>query len=52
MSKESDGRMELKVLNPEKIKELREARQAGQEVDVKAELAKEYGEENEQKEVA
>lgn len=52
LSKESDGRMELKVLNPEKIKELREARQAGQEVDVKAELAKEYGEENEQKEVA
>ena len=44
-----EGRMELKVLNPERIKELREAKQAGQDVDIKAELEKE---ENKQEEVA
>lgn len=49
LSKESDGIMELKVLNPERIKELREAKQAGQDVDIKAELEKE---ENKQEEVA
>lgn len=45
LSKESDGKMELKVLNPERIKELREARQAGAEIDIKEELAKENSEE-------
>lgn len=45
LSKESNGIIELKVLNPEKIKELREAKKAGQEVSVKEEIAKEYGEE-------
>lgn len=48
LSKESDGRMELKVLNPERIKELREARQAGAEIDIKEELTKEYGEETQE----
>ena len=37
--------MVLKVLNPEKIAELREAKASGQEVDIHEELAKEYGEE-------
>ena len=46
LSKESNGIIELKVLNPEKIKALREAKQAGQEVSVKDEIAKEYGEKN------
>lgn len=45
LSKESNGRMVLKVLNPEKIAELREAKASGQEVDIHEELAKEYGEE-------
>lgn len=49
LSKESNGRMVLKVLNPEKIAELREAKAAGQDVDIHAELAKEYGEENSEK---
>lgn len=46
LSKESNGRMVLKVLNPEKIKELREAKQAGKNVDIKEELAKEYKEQD------
>ena len=45
LSKESNGRMVLKVLNPEKIAELREAKASGQEVDIHEELAMEYGEE-------
>lgn len=45
LSKESNGRMVLKVLNPEKIAELRAAKASGQEVDIHEELAKEYGEE-------
>ncbi len=48
LSKESDGRMELKVLNPEKIKELREAKKAGQDINIQEELAKEYGEKKEE----
>lgn len=49
LSKESNGRMELKVLNPEKIQQLREAKKAGQDVDIHEELAKVYGEENSEK---
>lgn len=48
LSKESNGIIELKVLNPERIKELREARQAGQEVNVSEEIAKENEEQEEQ----
>lgn len=49
LSKETNGQIELKVLNPEKIKALREAKKAGQEVSVKEEIAKEYGESEEKK---
>ena len=45
LSKESNGRMVLKVLNPERIKELREAKLAGQEVNLQEELAKAENEE-------
>ena len=46
LSKESNGRMQLKVLNPEKIAELREARKRGEEVNVHEEIEKLYPEEN------
>ena len=45
LSKESNGRMVLKVLNPERIKELREAKLAGQEVNLQEEIAKAENEE-------
>lgn len=49
LTKESNGVMTLKVLNPEKIKELREMKQAGKEVNV-SEITKEiYGNEEEAK---
>ena len=48
LSKESFGAIELKVLNPEKIKELREARKAGQEVNVSEEIAKQEAEKKEE----
>ncbi len=44
LSKESNGIIELKVLNPEKIRELREAKKAGQNVSVKEEIEKENNE--------
>lgn len=37
LSKESDGVMELTVLSADKLRELREAKEAGQEVDIHAE---------------
>ena len=40
LSKETNGQINLKVLTPEKINELREARQAGKEVNVQEEIAK------------
>lgn len=52
LSKESYGAIELKVLNPEKIKELREAKKAGQEVSVSDEIAKQEAEANKEKKVA
>lgn len=49
LSKESNGAMILKVLNPEKIKELREQKLAGKEVNV-SEVTKEiYGDESDKK---
>jgi len=45
LSAESNGRMQLKVLNPEKIAELREARKRGEEVNVHEEIEKENNEE-------
>lgn len=49
LSKESNGAMVLKVLNPEKIKELREQKLAGKEVNV-SEVTKEiYGDNSEKK---
>lgn len=48
LSKESEGRMQLKVLNPQKIAELREAHKRGEEVNVHEEIAKLYPEENEE----
>ena len=52
LSKESYGAIELKVLNPEKIKELREAKKAGQEVSVSDEIAKQEAEANKEEKVA
>ena len=52
LSKESYGAIELKVLNPEKIKELREAKKAGQEVNVSEEIAKQEAEANKEEKVA
>ena len=52
LSKESYGAIELKVLNPEKIKELREAKKAGQEVSVRDEIAKQEAEANKEEKVA
>ncbi len=40
LSKESNGRMLLKVLNPEKLAELREAKLSGKDVNIQKELAK------------
>ena len=37
LSKESEGRMELVVLSADKLRELREAKKAGKEVDIHAE---------------
>ena len=51
LSKESNGRMVLKVLNPEKIKELRDAKLAGKEVSIQEEIEK-ANNEKEEKEVA
>ncbi len=48
LSKETNGQIELKVLNPEKIRELREAKKSGKDVNVSEEIAKQYGE-NEEK---
>ncbi len=50
LSKETNGQIELKVLNPEKIKELREAKKAGQDVNVSEIIAEEYGEKKPEKE--
>jgi hypothetical protein len=50
LSKESYGAIELKVLNSDKIKELREAKKAGQEVSVSAEIAKQEAENEEKSE--
>lgn len=50
LSKESKGIIELKVLNPEKIQELREAKQANQEVSVKDEIAAQENEKDENEE--
>ena len=48
MTKESNGAMVLKVLNPEKIQELREQKMAGKEVNV-SEVTKEiYGDDSEE----
>ena len=44
LSKESNGMIELRVLNSEKIKELREAKKAGQNVNVGDEIEKLYSE--------
>ena len=47
LSRESHGIIELKVLNAEKIQELREAKKAGKDVNVSQEIEKIYGENNE-----
>ena len=47
LSKETNGQINLKVLTPEKINELREARQAGKEVNVQEEIAKQEQEQEE-----
>jgi len=52
LSKESNGIIELKVLNAEKIQELRDAKKAGKEVSVSQEIEKLYGEDNEEKTAA
>lgn len=49
LSKESHGIIELKVLNPEKIKEMREAKKAGKEADVAAEISEKNNEKTEEK---
>ncbi len=49
LSKESFGVIELKVLNSDKIKELREAKKAGQEVNVSEEIAKQEAEKEAEK---
>ncbi len=48
LSKESNGIIELKVLNPEKIQQLREAKKANQEADVTTEIANQENQEEEQ----
>ena len=47
LSKETNGQINLKVLNPEKINELREAKMAGKEVNVSEEIAKQEAEKEE-----
>ena len=47
LSKETNGQINLKVLNPEKISELREARQAGEEINVSEEIARQEQEQEE-----
>lgn len=47
LSKESNGIIELKVLNPERIQELREARKTDSSVSVSEEIAKQETEESE-----
>ena len=49
LTKESNGAMTLKVLNPEKIRELREQKMAGKEVNV-SEVTKEIYDNKEEKE--
>ena len=49
LTKESNGVMTLKVLNPETIKELRERKQAGEDVNVSEVTAEIYGEDKEEK---
>ncbi|MCR5262063.1 MAG: HNH endonuclease [Candidatus Gastranaerophilales bacterium] len=50
LSKESKGIIELKVLNPEKIQELREAKKANEDVSVKDEIAAQDKEKDENEE--
>lgn len=52
LSKESNGIIELKVLNADKIQELRDAKKAGKEVSVSQEIEKLYGEEKAEEEAA
>lgn len=47
LSKETNGKINLKVLTPERIQELREARQAGEEINVSEEIAAQEAEKEE-----